>query len=123
MFNYKQTLQIKTASESRKLELWSPNKIDFVLGFRIAENINRSITIDELSDIGITYEEEPEIFMYQLTLDNLFPWLDRHFGDVENPEYSSYDMSILKADCLEYYFNDPEMLTDIICEAITNLKK
>jgi hypothetical protein len=97
MFNFNQTNQIKTAAASNGLELWkiinceNPEYNGF-LEIQMQDGLNAC------SDHGRTDYWGEEGNLPALTLDNLLPWFDENFGEIENPEWGvSYNECFRKA--------------------------
>jgi hypothetical protein len=145
MFTYQQTKQIKTAAESQGLELWG--------GYSETNasicNLPTSSSLRINTTGSLKFEMPRKLTVLALTLDNLLPWVDKHFGEIESLDYTnakylasksigivedSYFKGVfidvpktlaqaLKIQAMELYYSEPQTLTDMICEAIINFKK
>jgi hypothetical protein len=179
MFTYQQTLQIHDKATEKGLALWGDikatqlknqfydygynfdsNKKDLIFwvieGRKTKEEFSPYLDSQpEKKSIGQMILEAQEFSNYNqilcpnLDLDNLFPWLDEVFGEIENPEFRDciranvnknyprpLDLSFLhfikdipktitkklKQQATSLYFSDPQQLADLICKTIINLK-
>lgn len=152
-FTYTQTKEIKDIATAENIELWKAmNHIEesHILEIGLCTTNSNILYISDDNKIITTNLQRPK-YIYQLTLDNLFPWLDivfvrygemvennrwieNNMQDIENRDF--YKIGVLtglrkaqpktladqiKQDAVDFYFSNPQKLCDMICEEIEKL--